>query len=149
MIIEVDDYLYDSGGAYRWTNKRFREAWKKAMSALSEAASEDKLLVLPLGLPGSGKSTWAKEYDEDDLVIFGESMCLEPKWRAKALGAWRDSGGGPCAAVVLMTPWSEAWDRNAARAQDRMTPRGAFDSLRHKAVYPRASEGFVDVADVY
>src|SRR2546423_15549141 len=90
MIIESDQQLYENG-RYYWTPQRVVAAWSRCLQQLTPALASGKyrLLMMLIGIPGSGKSTYASANDRPDVVIFDGTFV-----DAKRRGAGGGGGGG-------------------------------------------------------
>src|SRR2546421_10427877 len=94
MIIESDQQLYENG-RYYWTPQRAVAAWSRCLQQLTPALASGKyrLLMMLIGIPGSGKSTYASANDRPDVIIFDGTFVDETRrGRVTAGGRW---AGGP------------------------------------------------------
>ncbi len=143
------DALLMEGGKYNWTPQRCAEAWEKADALLDEVLPSASKLVLMVGIPASGKSTWLAANREEGAVYFDATMTkTEVRARyvrkAKALGK-------PVEAVVMLTNFATCMARNNARPEDRVIPPATLNilqnQLREQPVL--TTEGFHKITPVF
>jgi predicted kinase len=115
-------------GVGRWTPDNVAEAWAQASRALrSELADpETRVVLVMVGCPGSGKSTWlGAQPDRADVVAF-DAVWAEPKRRASIVKRIADAGKLPIA-VVVTSPRALCHERNNARPPWRRVPESFVD----------------------
>jgi len=143
MIIESDQQLYENG-RYYWTPQRAVAAWSRCFADLTRALAGGKyrLLMLLIGIPGSGKSTYASENDRPDIIVF-DGTFVDATRRARVTGAARASGV-PVIAVWLDTNFEICVARNQRRPEDRRVPVESMNMMlrRLNASPPQIEEGF-------
>ena len=103
MIIESDQQLYENG-RYYWTPQRAVAAWSQCLQQLTPALASGKyrLLMMLIGIPGSGKSTYASANDRPDMIIF-DGTFVDATRRSRVTAAAR-AAGVPVIAVWLVLP---------------------------------------------
>jgi predicted kinase len=148
MLLAPDDLL--PPGPARWTRETVSAAWQTCRRQLREALAHpavERVLVL-VGVPGSGKSTWARDHEQPDVVVF-DACWAEPGRRAALAAQIRAAGKVPIA-VWVRTPLEVCRERNALRPPDRRVPDVALlraaVALRHAP--PTVAEGWAAVWEV-
>ena len=143
MILEPDQFYYD-GGRYAWTQERCDAAWAECYRALAEALARQPVrkVVILVGLPGCGKSRYARQHDADDVVLF-DGLFIDRGRRARVVEIAR-AAGVPVEAVWFQTDWDTCAARNAGRSPDRQVPGATMEHLRGQlaAAPPTEAEGF-------
>jgi len=122
-IISPDHHLTDpETGRYHWTVDRVRAAWVRSMAELEGALAAGGVsrVVLTVGIPASGKSTWLSRNAEPGVVYF-DATFKDARARHPIIDATRRHGV-PAEAVVMATPLREALRRNNTRTPDRRVP---------------------------
>lgn len=150
MIISPDSYLYNSNGKYIWTQARVISAWAQAYAALKAALATKKYstVVLMIGSPGSGKSTWL-HYNEKPNCIYFDATFVSAKSR-KPVIRMAQQYNTPVEAVVMQTSIEVCKQRNALREPDRRVPDQTLCLMAQKMIAgrPRESEGFSKITFV-
>lgn len=144
-IICPDSYLYDDRGQYVFTKPRSKEAWVKAIQELEALLADPRVekVILLVGIPGVGKSTWVSQQPDDPSVIYFDATFIKPEWRAPIIKVCQDWGIG-VEAVWIKAPPSICRERNQSRPPDRKIPDPILTSMYeqvHKTP-PQESEGF-------
>lgn len=148
MLLAPDDLL--PVGPARWTRETVSEAWQHERRRLREALADTAVrqVVCLVGVPGSGKSTWALDHDQLGMVIF--DACWAEAGKRRALAAQIRAAGKLPIAVWLRTPLAVCRERNAARPPERRVPDVALlracVALRDKP--PTVAEGWAVVLEV-
>lgn len=147
-VVSPDAFLLDESGRYRWTAERCVAAWNRAYEALDRELPAARKLVLMVGLPGAGKTTWLQDRNGEGIVYFDATLTRRED--REALVARAHQVGVEVEAVVLLTPLAECIRRNGQRPADRQVP---WDSLSRMADQLKAnpvstSEGFAKVTIV-
>lgn len=148
IVVSPDAHLVNEAGKYEWSPTRVKQAWENARAELRVVLYYADKLVLMVGVPGAGKSTWLAANGEQGAVYFDATLCGD-RARAEFVGLAR-SMGKPVEVVWLDTPVAVCVARNAARTPDRQVPeetvRGMADRLSRFP--PHVREGFARVTRV-
>jgi predicted kinase len=143
MIIEPDQLLYENG-KYFWTRERMNANWETCFGVLEEALRSGTVrrVVMLVGLPGSGKSTWAQSADAPDTVIF-DGFFGFPHRRERLLKLAK-SYGVPVEAAWVTTDLETCLARNAQRSEDRRVPEETIRVMANQLSLtpPMLEEGF-------
>jgi predicted kinase len=146
MIIEPDQSHYVDG-RYDWSPARHEAAWAGAFEEFDAALATRRFrrVLLLVGLPGAGKSTYAADQDAPDLLLF-DGTFVNPARRATAIAIAR-AGSIPLGAVWLDTPWPTCLARNEQRPPDRRVPLAAMVSMHRNLLAnpPTVAEGLCAV----
>src|SRR5688572_27855498 len=106
-------------------------------------------VIMMIGIPGSGKSSYARAADRENVVVL-DSTFVEPERRWQILQMAKQYNV-PVMAVWMDTEWDVCVARNAERAEDRRVPvevmQGMYQRLFDER--PREEEGFGEVRRVY
>ena len=132
MVISPDSLLYTPEGRYYWTVPRVKQAWadSKQEYARCLASGTFTRVVLLMGIPAAGKSTWLAANHEDDVLYF-DAMFDLPFKREPYIRLAR-AAGVPVEIVWLDTPLSVCIERNTARAEDRRVPEAVLRATQSK-----------------
>lgn len=146
MIIEPDQHYYENG-VYVWTPDRCKTAWEQCYRRLEELlqSGDYRRLILLIGVPGSGKSTWAGRHDTADVILF-DGVFAQPVRRKEAL-AMAARYGVQVEAICLDTDLAECLLRNSRRSPDRKVPEETIRQMHESlhANFPSCAEGFVNI----
>jgi len=156
MIISPDDYLYTTDpetgrSRYVWNRETLNAAWgstfRKAKAALR--SPKFKKLVLLIGIPASGKSTWLKSHQEPDAVYI-DATFVKARDRKKPIQIAKATGKR-VEAVILDTPIAVCLDRNQCRTPDREVPEDVVINMAVSLTQemPTAAEGFDKIIKVH
>ncbi len=147
-IVSPDARLVNEAGAYEWSPTRVQKAWDMARAHLRAVLPDAERLVLMVGVPGAGKSTWLAAHGEGGAVYFDATLCGD-KARAEFVTLAR-SMGKPVEVVWLDTPLAVCLARNAARTPDRRVPEVEVRKMADKLARfpPHVREGFARVTRV-
>ncbi|MES2436507.1 MAG: AAA family ATPase [Patescibacteria group bacterium] len=143
MIIEPDQHYYENG-KYVWTPEKRAAAWEKCFTVLEQEATSGKFkkIVMLIGIPGAGKSTYTKAHDSESTIIF-DGVFVNPKERERAITI-AHSTGLPIEGVWLNTPLEICLERNAQRTDDRKVREDhvtmMYENLQKNK--PRLEEGY-------
>lgn len=146
VVISPDQHLIDPDtGLYQWTVDRVQSAWEMSRAELDDALATGGVskVVLMVGIPASGKTTWLEQNAESGVVYF-DATFKNARARRPILdivGRY----GVPVEAVVMATPLNEALRRNRTRPPDRRVPeefiRSQYETLTEGGM-PTRREGF-------
>ena len=128
MIVSPDRFMYLPDGTYLWTEARCMRAWSLVQAELTAALPEHERLVLMVGTPAAGKSTWLERHADPRFVYLDATMFRREGRRS--LVRFAGQLGKPVDAVVLDTPLDVCLERNAARAPDRQIPEAKLRWMR-------------------
>ena len=147
-IVSPDTHLINEAGQYEWSVPRVQKAWDMARAHLRAVLPNAERLVLMVGVPGAGKSTWLAAHGEPGAVYFDATLCGD-RARAEFVTLAR-SMGKPVEVVWLDTPLAVCLARNAARTPDRRVPEAEVRKMADKLSRfpPHVREGFVRVTRV-
>ena len=145
MIISPDHYLIDEEtGEYVWSPERVKAAWASAKQKLDRVVASPKVtkLVLMVGVPASGKSTWLKAHKEPGAVYFDATFTQA--WARAPIIEYAKKAGKKVEAVVMMTPIAVCLERNACRPSGRQVPHEVVQKMTQGLAGdpPKKSEGF-------
>lgn len=143
-IIEPDDWLYTDEGMYEHTPERSARAWKEALKVLEDSIKTNAFdkVVLVMGYPASGKSTWVKNHAEEWSIYFVDADLLGAGMRSRVIEVIRKINNIPISALFLDTDLKICHQRNDQRREDRIIPKKAYQSMKSKFEYPSTNEGF-------
>ncbi len=144
MIVSPDHHLYLPDGTYHWTPDRVKAAWATAGSLFHQALSwpvKPDAIVLLMGVPAAGKSTWLSEHEDERVLYFDATFAL-PQWREPWIASATEAGV-PAEIVWLDTPLEVCIERNAARPADRRVPEDTMRAMHAKIMSspPTEAEG--------
>jgi hypothetical protein len=148
MVVSPDRHIYNSQGVYEWSPERSKHAWDKARAELKEALPNAEKLVLMVGIPGAGKSTWLDSHAESGVVYFDATLTGD---RARAEFTTLAHGMRKIVEVVwLDTPVEVCLKRNSERPMDRRVPERSITELANKLrkFPPSYREGFLRITRV-
>ena len=144
VVVSPDAYLITDSGEYVWTPERVKKAWKDSYAALKRLADDPKYnkLVLMVGVPGAGKSTWIQKNKEPGAIYF-DATFTDQRSRRPVIKMGND-GGMDVEAVMMTTPINVCKDRNACRTADRKVPDDVVEKMATRLIgdLPQESEGF-------
>jgi predicted kinase len=149
MIIEPDKH-YDDDGRYVWTLERSVVAWERSYEELRAALAGGtyRHVVALIGIPGCGKSTYARAHDEADVVLF--DGFFGPSERRRRVLEIAASFGVPVEAVWLNADWQTCVRRNEQRRPDRRVPQETMEAMGRllRENPPTLEEGFTAIREV-
>jgi len=145
MIISPDFYLTDSTtGEYVWSPERAVQAWGKATNRLKQVLQDPKTtkVVMMVGIPASGKSTWIRSNLEPGAIYFDATFTNHHS--RSPIIAIAKRAGKLVEAVVMATPIRVCLDRNDCRSRDRKIPHESVQRMVKQLAEdpPKKIEGF-------
>lgn len=147
MIVSPDTYLITESGEYVWSPERAKAAWAKSYARLDAllASGQYNKVVLMIGIPASGKTTWLAANEEPDAIYF-DATFIGPKSRAPVIEKAK-AAGLRVEAVVAATPLAVCLERNRCRPEGRRVPEEAVERMSDvlERNPPRRAEGFDDI----
>lgn len=133
MIISPDTFRTRANGTYDSSLAATERAWDNTYTTILEALeAKAARLTLLVGIPGSGKSTWAVTNCLPQPLAYTE-VIVDATFSRRAERAPLIQMGVqfqvPVYAVVFMTPLLECWRRNAIRPNDRRVPFSVLTNM--------------------
>jgi predicted kinase len=144
MIISPDHHLFVDG-VYVWSLPRVIEAWDKTRAEFDRIMTwpvKPSKLVLLMGPPAAGKSTWLTEH-EDETVLYVDATFDLP-WKRAPWIEKATAHGIPVEVVWFRTDIEVCVERNSHRSSDRAVPEDVLRAMGDKIASspPSESEGF-------
>lgn len=151
MLLSPDHFIYNADGEYEYTPERCNQAWEMMYLQL-EAAIQDRRyqrLVLMVGLPGAGKSTWLS-HNQDPYTIYVDATFTLRCHRVYLIKKASIRPDLVVEAVFMDTPIHECLRRNDTRSPDRKVPEARIGQMGQQllAEPPDIREGFFQVIRV-
>ena len=151
MVISPDDFLIVAEtGEYVWTLDRVKAAWRETYHQFQAALKYGmfKKVILLIGIPASGKSTWLNSHKEPD-TLYVDATFSSKMARYPFLG-WAGEKGIPIEAIVMDTPIAVCLSRNQCRPINRQVPEDQVINMAVKlqTEMPTTEEGFAKVTHV-
>lgn len=151
MLLSPDHFLYHADGEYEYTPERCTQAWEMMYLQL-EAAIQDrrfKRVVLMVGLPGAGKSTWLS-HNHDPHTTYVDATFTNKWSRAQIIQKVSVRPDLVVEAVFMDTPIHECLRRNNTRSPDRKVPEARIEQMGQQLSTepPEIQEGFFQVIRV-
>jgi len=121
-VVSPDYFVHADDGSYPWSEDRALWAWSRTEEALKLALTSkgSHRLMLVVGIPGAGKSTWIKGHDEPGTVYLDATLTRRTDRQTWARFAAKYNK--MTYATVLLTPVNKCMLRNATRGRDRIIP---------------------------
>ncbi len=149
ILIQVDACFIEDG-RYVWSPEQRDRAWADCFARLEAALESGRysLAALTVGVPASGKSTYAAANNHEDIVIF-DAVFSTRQFRERAINIARRFAV-PIEAWWMDTPLEECLRRNKQRDVDRRIPEDALRQFHNNLSRepPNEAEGFVLVRKV-
>jgi predicted kinase len=146
VIIQPDNHLYQNGHYY-WTPERSLASWTRCFNELTATLSTARYrqVLMLIGIPGSGKSTWAAAHDAPDTIIF-DGTFVDSLRRQRVIAA-AASHHIPVIAIWLDTDLQTCIQRNQQRPPDRQVPTDSISTMlqRLHTSPPTPEEGFTHI----
>lgn len=144
MIICPDSLLEDENGSYVWSPEQARVCWDQALKQLEEIKNQADVIVLLVGVPAAGKSTWLAAQTLEPRTIYFDATFTRQAGRAEVLDRVPNLTK---VAVVFKTPFGVCLQRNHERPKDRRVPwetmNRMYEQLRREP--PQPNEGFSSI----
>ena len=130
-------------GVYDWTPQRAGEAWRRAYQKFGRALRTSGLghttVIVMVGLPGSGKSTFATWYDSPSEIIF-DATNVDPM-RRQPLVNIAAGAGFKTAAIYVECTATAAIARQEARGRKAVSS-DIIHRMAKRLRSPGYDEGF-------
>lgn len=116
MIITLDDYRRELGN--KRTGPRIRARAERELRQCFYPGKPYTKVIIMVGLPASGKSTWAQAHDDDHTVIY-DTCCVTAEYRSRV----KLQAGAPRTEIVWVdTTLGECLRRNQDRLKANRVP---------------------------
>lgn len=141
MIISPDSFQQNTDGS-RYLTPEAGVLWKLTQDRVREELKKHDVLVLMVGLPGSGKSTWLVDHAKPGRLYVDATFCV-PEYRAPFIQIAHEAGK-PVVALWVDTPFEVCLARNAEHPPDRQVPEELYDGWWASLLEtpPSETEGF-------
>lgn len=145
FVVSPDHYLIDEEtGEYVWSPELATQAWDQSYEKLRQLMTDPKIktVVLMVGIPASGKSTWLQKNAQPDTVYYDATFTIR-EHRAPVIDIAK-KGGKRIEAVVMDTPLPVCLGRNECRSPDRKVPHDVVERMHTQLLHdpPMEDEGF-------
>lgn len=148
MILSPDSYLYEDG-KYVWSIPRVTAAWDRTRAAARRALFDfpvkpDKLVLL-MGVPAAGKTTWLRDHEDERCLYIDATFDLP--WKREPWISMAREAGVPITLVYFQTRLDVCLERNSRRSSDRMVPEDVVRAMWDKMASspPVLEEGFARI----
>jgi len=150
VILSPDHFLIDADGIYSWSPSQAAAAWAATERRVKEFLADPRYtkLVLLVGVPGAGKSTWLQQNQDPYTIYVDATFTLQRARQPFLLAAQQVSK--QVEAVLLDTSFEECCRRNDLRSDDRRVPLEKLIRFRDQLLSesPTLEEGFTRVVRV-
>lgn len=150
MILSPDHFLIDADGNYSWSPSQVKAAWAATERRVKEFLEDPryKKLVLLVGIPGAGKSTWLRQHADPFTIYVDATFTL--LMARKPFVELAQQANKQVEAVLLDTSFEECCRRNDLRSADRKVPLEKMIRFRDQLLDepPTLEEGFTKVSRV-
>jgi len=136
-IVSPDAYRY-RGGVYTFDPEREPAIWGQTYVDFLEHCTRTTKAALLVGLPGSGKSTWAHKQIGGEVIFDATNLDTATRRPIIALAHQR---GCEIRAIYFETRFEICQERNAARPEGRRVPNVQMEAMRDKFRLPNEREG--------
>ena len=128
-IVSPDDYRIDEFGAYRPDPALERLIWVTAHETLRKILrrGDASRVIMTVGVPGSGKSTYIAAAKADGVAYFDATM-VRHSYRKGIVSIAREFQK-PIEAIVFAPPLEECLRRNSMRSPDRIVPESVIRKM--------------------
>ena len=153
QIISPDHHMTDpETGKYLWTVERVKAAWARSMTDLEQTLQGGGVskVVLMVGIPASGKTTWLSRHSEPGVLYFDATF--KDQRARKPIIDIAQKYAVPVEAVVMATPLDEAARRNNTRSPDRRVPDEVLGRMYNDLTgrgFPTRQEGLQHIRMVH
>lgn len=124
MIISPDSFQQNAAGT-RYFTPESGVVWKLTQDRVRTELEHHDVLVLMVGLPGSGKSTWLVDHAKPGRLYVDATFCV-PEFRAPFIEIAKQVGK-PVISIWVDTSFEVCLERNAERPADRRVPDELYD----------------------
>jgi predicted kinase len=136
-------------GKYSWSPSNVKKAWRTAerlfREALFESNPKPERVVLLMGIPAAGKTTWISHNEMPNRVYFDATLDSPGKRRPWIRLA--EQAGVKCELVYVQTPLEVCLERNIRRSKERRVPDETMRRMAKNMADspPSVREGFTAV----
>jgi predicted kinase len=150
MILSPDHFLIDAEGNYSWSPLQAKTAWAATERRVKEFLADPryKKLVLLVGVPGAGKSTWLRQHADPFTIYVDATFTL--KMARRPFVELAQQVNKQVEVFLFETPFEQCCRRNDQRSADRKVPLDKMIKFRDQLVSepPTLEEGFSQVVRV-
>ena len=139
MIISPDRFSQSMNGTASYLTPESGLVWELTQDRVRRELADHDVLVLMVGLPSSGKSTWLVNHAKPGRLYIDTTFCL-PEYRAPFIEIAKQAGK-PVISIWVDTPFEVCLVRNAEHPADRRIPEELFDGWWASLLESPPSEG--------